>query len=444
MRNLLLLVLCWCAALPAAPADPLELTVHLQTEEKRQPLYLSLPAECPQAIRSALQFDLYHGGYFAPATLSEEASKTLATSMGKPEWWKAASKLGLAYVATLRKTPPGLWQLECTRIASRDTWKSEERALTGDPTEQRFLTHTWTDALHLAWFQRPPIATKRILYTWAKQSGGASEIWEADYDGQNRRKLISEAHVCLSPMYLPADRGHHPQGILYVSYRAGMPKLFMVPTLGEQPQRVSELAGNQFHPILSRQADRIAFISDAAGRPDLFIQPFCPKRGALGRARQLYTAPHSGQASPTWSPDGKKIAFVSDKDRAQRIYVLEIPPLETKIQEMRPVCISKVNAENTAPAWSPNGRYLAYCAKVAGTRQIWVYDFETGQERALSSGPHHKENPVWGADSLHLVYNTANATQSELYLANLNEPSAVRITEGPGIKRFPHWDDNSK
>ena len=440
MRSVFLISLLVLAPLCGEPSRELELTVHLQTEEKRLPLFLHVDPSCPTAAREALLFDLHHGGYLAPATVAADASKTLQGDLSSPHVLRHASKSGVAYLTSLQPTPDGQWVLEGVSVRDGRAWKTHPCPMPMDPLEQRRWVHMRTDALHKEFFQRPPIATRRILYTISPQSDGATEIWEMDYDGQGRRKITGDAHVCFSPIYLPAQAGQRPEGILYVSYRAGVPKLFMITAPGRAPQRISELAGNQFHPGLSAQQDRIAFVSDAAGRPDLFIQSFCPKRGGIGQARQLYTAPHSGQASPTWSPDGARIAFVSDKDKGQRIYIVEIPPLGTRIQEIQPTCITKTHLENTAPSWSPNGRYLAYCAKVSGVRQIWVYDFETGRERALTSGPHHKENPCWAPDSLHLVFNTATSSQSELFLANLNEASAQRITQGKGIKRFPFWE----
>jgi TolB protein len=69
-----------------------------------------------------------------------------------------------------------------------------------------------------------------------------------------------------------------------------------------------------------------------------------------------------------------------------------------------------------------------------------VYDYLTGIERQLTEGPGNKENPSWAPNSLHLVYNTSDAKASELYLINLKQARASKISSGPGEKRFPSWE----
>jgi len=181
----------------------------------------------------------------------------------------------------------------------------------------------------------------------------------------------------------------------------------------------------------------LAFISDATGRADLFIQKLDASGMLVGKPQQLFSYPGSTQASPTFSPDGSKIAFVSDKDGTPRIYI--IPSEITNNKRAKPVLLTKQNKENTCPNWSPDGKKIAYSAKTNGVRQIWIYDFEAEQELQLTTGPGNKENPCWAPDSLHLVFNSTDPDSTELYLVNLNQPEAVQITKGPGKKHYPTW-----
>jgi TolB protein len=101
--------------------------------------------------------------------------------------------------------------------------------------------------------------------------------------------------------------------------------------------------------------------------------------------------------------------------------------------------ISKQNGENSCPAWSADGKKLAYSAKTKGVRQIWIYDFDSKEERQLTDGPGNKENPSWALDSKHLVFNSTDGPASELYLVNLNQPEVIKISQGPGKKHYPTW-----
>lgn len=166
------------------------------------------------------------------------------------------------------------------------------------------------------------------------------------------------------------------------------------------------------------------------------MQPFNPSTGEVGKPVQLYSYPRSTQASPTFSPDGSRLAFVSDKDGGTRIYTISTTPSETRGAALM---ISKQNRENSCPCWSPDGTKLAYSAKTGGNRQIWIYDFVSKEETQLTSGPGNKENPCWAPDSKHIVFNSTDAASSELYIVNLNQPEAIKISRGPGKKHYPVW-----
>jgi TolB protein len=147
---------------------------------------------------------------------------------------------------------------------------------------------------------------------------------------------------------------------------------------------------------------------------------------------------------PNFRPDGKKIAFVSNKDGSPKIYVIDIPEAGMSLKNIHPVLISKRNRENSAPAWSPDGTKIAYCSRQGSDRQIWIYDFTANQERQVTQGAGNKENPSWAPNSLHLVYNSSDGNKSELYLINLNQSDAIQITSGQGEKRFPAWEPRPK
>jgi TolB protein len=423
-----------------AHAEELELTVHLHTSSKRHPAALFLEAHLPNEFRQALEMAVMHGGFFSLPAGHGDLEKQLKEGIDTPGLASKLARSGLSYGLTLWKEGD---RCRLDSISHEGLLCSSlTYVIPNDPQEQRRLAHRLGDELHQALFQRPPIGQTKILYVLSPdgKTGGQTELWECDIDGSGARKILSDQHCCICPSYLPPSAGKRSDGFALVSYRFGPAKIMKGRIGTGSMERLSTLPGNQFHPTFSPQRDRIAFICDATGNPDLFIQSFSPERGLIGKARQIFTAARSVQASPCFSPNGKQVAFVSDKDGGQKIYILDIPPPETPLKEIRPHCISRRNRENTAPAWSPDGRYIAYCAKVDGVRQIWITDLQSGEEKALTSGPQHKENPSWAPDSLHLIFNSVAVRQSELYITSLHEEGAWRISSGAGLKRFPVWE----
>jgi TolB protein len=299
--------------------------------------------------------------------------------------------------------------------------------------------HQLSDQIFKGFFQVEGIANTRLLYSYQKKDAAGqwiSEIVECDWDGENITFLTDEGSYCINPVIIPKGGQFHKDCFLYVSYKAGQPKIFIASKQEGKGKRVVDIRGNQMLPAISKQRDKMAFVCDASGRTDLFIQSLDPQNGRTSTPQQIFSYPRSSQGSPTFSPDGKKIAFVSDKDGAPRIYVI---PAEVKKTRSQAQLLTKKNKENTCPCWSPDGTKLAYSAKTEGVRQIWIYDLETGEERQLTAGPGNKENPCFAPNSLHLVFNSTDDACSDLYIVNLQQPDAVKITKGPGKKHYPAW-----
>jgi TolB protein len=426
-----------------------EIRVHLSTDQRLQPLYLgsfqaegsSLEASYLEILEGTLHFDLDHNGStkVLPRNREKEEliSKRELERVFNAKLWR---DWGVAYVIKTSLSDKKL-SLHLFSVESGSLKHFGEVELTGLVNQDRRQIHKIADRLHKALFDVEGVANSRILYSVqvkSSQEGSPwiSEIWECDWDGANAHQVTREGSYGVTPVFLPANPHFATDRFLYVSYKKGQPKIYIASIKEGKGERFIDLRGNQLLPAISPKRDKIAFICDVGGRTDLFVQPFHPENGELGKPVQLFSYPNSTQASPTFSPDGSKIAFVSDKDGAPRVYV--IPALQSA-KRANAVLLTKKNRESSCPAWSPDGKKLAYSARTDGVRQIWIYDFESKEERQLTEGSGNKENPVWAPDSLHLVFNSTGVASSELYLVNLNQPEAVKITQGPGKKHYPAW-----
>ncbi|MBN4067264.1 Tol-Pal system protein TolB [Simkania negevensis] len=427
--------------------------VRLPTASQLLPLYLN-PVQSDNSrfsstylaqIEGVLSFDLNNNG--ATQGVERTASRQklaqepfTSTSLQK---WKAES---VFYIITPTVTQETLSTLIAS-TTNATVKKIDGIPLTGNIDEDRRHIHQLADAIHKELFGTEGVASTRVLYTVRDRHNSkdplkwTAEVWQADYDGGNAHQITYENTLCVTPSYLPPKPGYGSGSFFYTSYKkTGQPKIYVASLRDGLGTRLSTLPGNQFMPVCSPQRDLIAFISDAAGNPDLFIQEFGPEIGTIGKAKQLFSSTRATQGSPTFSPDGNKIAFVSNKDGVPRIYTIDVPKHGQKPNLSSIKLITRANRENTSPAWSPDGTKLAYSAKADGTRQIWVYEFASGRERQLTQGASHKENPTWASNSLHLMFNSSENNSSELYLINLNQPHATKITQGQGEKRFPNWE----
>lgn len=288
--------------------------------------------------------------------------------------------------------------------------------------------HQCTDQLSLELFGKKGIASKKILCTSRMGEKHAIVAWDSS---SNKKILLIQDSILVTPKFLP-----HSPLFFVVSYMDGAPKICLSSLLEPQLQRITYLEGNQLMPTVTKTLDRIAFICDAAGREDLYIQDFSPSKGVQNKALCLFSKKNCTQGSPTFDPEGKKIALVSNKDGSPRIYLLDIENLRTSGNF---VLLTKKNRENTSPDWSPDGTKILYSAMTSGTRQIWMLDLDTQEELQLTFDSGHKENPSWGTNSFHFLYNRCLQSHAELYMMNLREKKPIKLSADEDA-RFPTWE----
>jgi len=86
------------------------------------------------------------------------------------------------------------------------------------------------------------------------------------------------------------------------------------------------------------------------------------------------------------------------------------------------------------PDWAPDGNLIAFNVREGGRNQVAIYDLRTRNARVLTSGP-NAENPVWGADSQHIVYVQADT----LYLHDVETNTRTPVVSGFGELSEPAW-----
>jgi len=407
-------------------------------------------------LTTILSFDIGHNGM--NRIVAEKEEKSVQTALGKPKFQeniniKALQATGLAHLIRLQMRGSNLYAkiIEITASTSRNVGPIE---CSGNLAQDRRKIHSLADRIHQALFGKPGIASSKILFVSKQRLPSvrnepqyASEVYEADYDGQNCRQLTHTNSLCATPLWIPKrslsllkTNDHTCNHFLYVSYQLGQPKFYTLSLYGGSPKRVSTMRGNQLTPTISPDGSQLAFCSDITGTADLYLVQFETSVGAIGKPRQIFHVRGTATACPCFSPDGKKIAFVSNKDGCPRVYMMDIPKIGTKSTDLKPALISKKCRNNTAPCWSPDGKKIAYSARNSGDREIWVYDIEKGSEEQVSAGEGSKESPSWASDSLHLVFHAYTSAGCDIYMINLNQPEPVKISSGSGDKLFAVWE----
>lgn len=125
--------------------------------------------------------------------------------------------------------------------------------------------------------------------------------------------------------------------------------------------------------------------------------------------------------SPAWSPDGRKIAYVSFEQGKPAIWVQEV---FTGKREK----IASFKGINGAPAWSPDGRHLALTLSKDGNPNIYIMDLRQRNLRQITRHYAIDTEPAWSPDGKQLVFTSDRGGKPQIYRIAIGSDRAERVT----------------
>jgi Tol biopolymer transport system component len=203
--------------------------------------------------------------------------------------------------------------------------------------------------------------------------------------------------------------------VAFASTRAGLPQIYLINTDGSGLQLVTKMDNGACQPSWSPDGSRLVFISPCLSRGEvndtLYNNSSLYLINADGTDLQPLTAVPGSDFDPAWSPDGKRIAFASLRDGRREIYVIT---LDTSA--VIRLTTSTGDTENSQPSWSPFGNQIAYTVKRFNAYQVWVMS-DTGLNKvqlAHSGQQLWDYLPAWLPDGVTVIFNQKNVSAATL------------------------------
>jgi len=168
---------------------------------------------------------------------------------------------------------------------------------------------------------------------------------------------------------------------------------------GSNARALTHIADGACQPDWSPDGKRLVYISPCARKSDEYPGASLFIMDVDGSGLTSISTTPQGDFDPAWSPDGQTIVFTSLRDRSPHIFAYNLQDGTTKR-------LSPVTVTDSQPAWSPDSKQLVFVSTRGGADQIWMMNADGSSPKEFSLlewGPAFK--PAWSPDGTVIVYN---------------------------------------
>jgi TolB protein len=284
-------------------------------------------------------------------------------------------------------------------------------------TDYRVLMHRAGNDIFLKLTGHKGIFLSKFLFD--NKGSGNKEIYICDFDGYNLKKVTNEKAIAQFPRWSPDGNGF--------AFTLNKDGHFIPHYMNISSGKIKKLSDKEgfsarWHP---NGGGIDLTLRDRGGYADIYSADI---NG--GNLKKL-TNNQSDDLSPSRSPDGKKLVFVSDRSGPPQIYVKDLTTgTEERITYDFKYC--------TSPVWSSLNK-IVFVVVEKGIHDIYTMNPDGTGLRALTEGAGRNEEPCWSPDGRYIVFSSNRDGGYHLFIMNENGFNQRRVTFFNGEERNASW-----
>jgi Tol biopolymer transport system component/DNA-binding winged helix-turn-helix (wHTH) protein len=261
---------------------------------------------------------------------------------------------------------------------------------------------------------------KRLLFVRSHQVGLPDEIWFTSATGGNATRILSEpGRIGSSPRW-SYDGG----SIVYSSNRSGHPALWRASVeIPDSAIQMGEAGSPAWDPAVSRRGYRMAYerVVRSLSIWQLSLNPAKSGRPSVLVASTSDTDQGPG---PQFSPDGKRLAYMSDRSGTMEIWI-------SNRDGSNPFQLTAVGVAGT-PRWSPDSQSIVFDANSPDGYKILTIDLRGGGPRVLTADKYDNQVPSWSRDGKWIYFASSHAGDREVWKVPAAGGELVQVTHNGG------------
>jgi TolB protein len=245
--------------------------------------------------------------------------------------------------------------------------------------------------------------------------------------------LTHDGHLKQRPVW-------SPDGAQLVFARHGEDAIFLylLDTATGQEQRLTDRKYPEYDAVFSPDGKHLLLAIDNAtpNQGDIDVHQL-----TLADKKLTPIAVTEGNLSheewPSWSPDGKRIAFTSTRDGNPELYVADADGKNR-------VRLTSDPAIDAHPCWSPDGRTIVFATNRWGDLELALIEADGSRLRRFTEGPGLDDYPAYSPDGTRIAFTSNRGGALDIVVADVATGTVTHLTRDDAIDNFPSWTPDGR
>lgn len=220
--------------------------------------------------------------------------------------------------------------------------------------------------------------------------------------------------------------GPNGSEIIFSSRYAGKSRLLRIPVEGGTPQWLAASGNDVQYPALSRQGNRRVWMQNT-DNTDIIRIPVKSSPGTTAAYPHLISST-ANEVSPRYSPDGKRIVFVSTRSGSDEIWVCDS-------EGGNPIRLTSFRGPLAgSPNWSPDGKQVVFDCRPDGNADIFIINSDGGTPRRLTTESSEDIVPSWSHDGRWIYFTSNRSGRLQIWKVPAAGGDAIQVTQQGGFE----------